>query len=216
MHRLTGEITARAAYLIEADALRKSGDFLLVSDRVFGFWLKFVYGEKMNSVTFDSAEQMVGFKKRLETMFQEFSVNSGKTVAQRLTELFRLFSDERVQMERKNLKLNRFREVKSLEFGSARLKDGLLCRSSESIWVLALCSEGVTEEDISEFSRECRKYRNKLQRKILVTMGELDHNCRLRALEEKIITWDLDRVNSLLDLFSRPRIIARRQEKVLI
>ena len=215
MRRVKSDIAARASYLIETDALRKSGDFLLVSDRVFGFWLKFVYQEKMNSVTCDSESQKAVFKKRLETMFQEFAVYSGKPVAQRIAELFRLFSDERVQMERKSLKLSRFREVKHLEFGSSRLRDGLLCRSNDCIWVLVMGSEGVTEEDISEFSRECRKYRNKLQRKILVTTGDLDHNSHLKAMDEKIITWDLNRVNQLLDLFSKPRIISRKPEKVL-
>ncbi len=65
----------------------------------------------------------------------------------------------------------------------------------------------LTEEDVMEFTKECRKYRHKLQRKIIVTLQDIDTNARLRALEEKIWTWDLNNLNQILDLFSKSRVI---------
>ena len=111
-------------------------------------------------------------------------------------------------MEKKKIRLNHFREIKPLEFKSRVLKNGLIGRSSESLWVVAVKAGHVSEDDILELSRECRKYRHKLQRKIIVTLRDIDTNARLRALEEKVWAWDINNLNQILDLYSRPRVIA--------
>ena len=73
---------------------------------------------------------------------------------------------------------------------------------------MAIKSDALTEQDIAEFAKECKRYHHKSQRKIMVTLKEVDPNARLRALEEKIWTWDLNSLNQILDLFSKPRVIA--------
>lgn len=208
MHRSIREIAPRVNQLIETDVVRRSGDFLVMNDRLFWFWLRFVYRERLASLTYDLANQKKLFRSRIEVMLQEFVQQSNKPVPQRMAELFRLFSDDKIQMERKNLRLDRFREIKPLEFGSKRLRDGLICRSTDSVWVLAFSSGSLTEDDIADFSRECKKYRHKVLRKIIVNFSDFDRNSHLKALEEKIITWDLNRVNQIFDVYSRPRIIA--------
>jgi len=206
-HKTKKEIDLRVNYLSEIDAVSRSGDFLKINDRVFGFWLKSVYQEKLLSLTFDSSNQKMLFRKNMENMIQEFLSNAEKPVTQRLTELLRLFADERIQIDRKKLRLNHFREIKPLEFNNKGIKEGLICRSNESLWIFALKYDLLTEDDIAEFSLECKKYRHKLQRKIIITLREMDPNSRLKALEEKIWTWDLNNLNQILDLFSKPRII---------
>jgi len=207
LHKTKKEVDVRVNFLLEIDAISRSGDFLKINDRVFGFWLKFVYQEKLLSLTFDSSNQKMLFRKNMENMIQEFLSNADKPVTQRLTELLRLFADERIQIDRKKLRLNHFREIKPLEFSNKGIKEGLICRSNESLWIFALKYDLLTEDDISEFSLECKKYRHKLQRKIIITLREMDPNSRLKALEEKIWTWDLNNLNQILDLFSKPRII---------
>jgi len=208
LHKSKKEVDARANHLLETDSISRSGDFLEISDRVFGFWLKFVYQGKLQALTFDSANQKLVFRKNIEAAIGEFLSHAQKPVSERITEVLRLFSDERIQMERKKLKLNHFREIKPLEFNNKSLREGLVCRSKESIWIFGFKYGFLTEEDVSEFSRECKKYRNKLSHKIIITLQDIDANSRLKALEEKIWTWDLNNLNHMMDLFSKPRIIA--------
>jgi len=72
---------------------------------------------------------------------------------------------------------------------------------------VAFKTEPLTEEEIAAFSRECRKFRHKLQRKIIVTLKDIDSNARLKAMEEKVWTWDINNLNNFMDLFSKPRVI---------
>ncbi len=202
------ELILRINHLLELDTITRNGDFLKINDRVFSFWLKFVYQEKLHSLTFDAKEQKEKFRNNIEDMIQDFLVNAQKPVMERMTELLRLFEDEMMQMEKKKIRLNHFREIKPLEFNNRNLKDGLIGRSNDSLWIVAFKYEILSEEDITEFVRECKKYRHKLQRKIIVTFKDIDANTRLRAMEEKVWTWDINNLNQILDLFSKPWVIA--------
>ncbi|MFH1888899.1 MAG: ATP-binding protein [Candidatus Omnitrophota bacterium] len=211
LHKQRKELTARVNYLLDLDAISRNGDFLKINDRVFGFWMLFVYQEKLQSLTFDAKNQKVAFRDKIESMIQEFLSNDRKTPVERTIELMHLFGDDVIHLERKRLRLTHFREIKTLEFNNRRLREGVIGRSHDNLWIIAFKQGLLTEEDIVEFSRECKKYRHKLQRKIIIVLQDIDMNTRLRALEEKVWTWDLNNVNQIMDLYSRPRIIACRQ-----
>jgi hypothetical protein len=119
----------------------------------------------------------------------------------------RLFDDDTLQFEKRKMKLEHFREIKPLELNIGNLRQGLIGRSNDSVWIVAFKTEPLTEEEIAAFSRECRKFRHKLQRKIIVTLKDIDSNARLKAMEEKVWTWDINNLNNFMDLFSKPRVI---------
>lgn len=208
LHKQKKELSLRINYLLELDAITRSGDFLKVSDRLFAYWMRFVYQEKLRSLSFDAKNQKEKFRDNISELIGEFSRQSVKPLANRVSELLTLFEGDLMQLERKKIRLNHFREVKPLVFNHRFLKDGLLGRSTEALWIMAIKSDALTEQDITEFAKECKRYHHKTQRKIIVTLKEVDPNARLRALEEKIWTWDLNSLNQILDLFSKPRVIA--------
>ncbi len=201
------DLSGQINILFELDVISRSGDFLSINDRVFGFWLRFVYQGKFNSLTFDAKNQKTLFREYIEGLVAEFLVSAGKPIVERVAELLRLFADDTVQFERKRLRLDHFREIKPLEFNNGNLKNGLIGRSVESLWIMAFKDNHLTEDDVAEFSKECKRYRHKTQRKIIVTLNDIDSNTRLRALEEKIWMWDINNVNQMFDLFSKPRVI---------
>ena len=202
------ELSKKVLYLLESDCISRTGDFLTVNDRVFNFWLQFVYKEKLQSLTFDAKNQKEFFRKHLGTMISEFSLSSQKPMIERMIELLRAFENEVIPLERKKIRLDHFQEIKPVSLNNKNLKNGLIGRSLESVWIVAIKPEPITEDDIVEFSKECRKFRNKLQRKVIITLQDTDANARLKAMEEKVWTWDIANLNRLLDFYSQPRIIA--------
>jgi hypothetical protein len=201
------ELALRINHLLELDAVTRSGDFLKINDRVFSFWLRFVYQGKVNSLTFDAKNQRALFRQNIEGMLKEFLLNAKKPIIERMMELLRLFENEVVQIERKKFRLAHFKEIKPLEFNHRNLQEGLIGRSTDSLWIIAFKQDLITEDDITVFAKECKKYRYKLQRKIIVAFQDIDANARLKALEEKIWMWDVNNLNQILDLFSKPRVI---------
>lgn len=193
--------------LIELDAVSRSADYLKINDRVFGFWLRFVYQEKLNSLTFNAEKQRILFRDNIRGMIQDFTNHARRPAIERISELLHLFENDTIQIERKKIRLNHFREIKPLEFKRPGMKNGLIGRSDESLWIMALKSDSLNEDDIAEFARECKKYRHKAPRKIIVTLQDIDANARLKAMTEKIWTWDIDNINYICDLFFKPRLI---------
>jgi len=202
------EILSKVNSLIEMDALTRSGDFLTLNDRVFAFWLKAVYQDKLAlPFAFELKDQKNLFRENTESLINEFMANSLKPIGQRITELIRQFENEVIQIEKKKLRLSHFREIKPLQFNGKGLTNGLICRCPDNLWLIAFKTDTVTEDDIAEFACECRKYRHKLQKKIVIALGEVDPNAKLAALEEKILTWDTEHLNQIMDLFYKPRMI---------
>lgn len=206
LHKSAKEIESKANSLSELNFITRSGNFLKINDKLFAFWLKYVYRERLQSLTFDAKTQRDSFREKIGAIIQEFLVDVRKPIAERVGELLRLFENDTIQIEKKRLKLSQFREIKQIEFSKSRLKQGLLGRSSDSLWIMAFKHDLVTEEDITEFAEECKKYRHKLQKRIIVTLCDIEDNAKLRALEEKIWTWDLNNLNQILDLFSKPGV----------
>ncbi|MFH1457724.1 MAG: ATP-binding protein [Candidatus Omnitrophota bacterium] len=202
------DLASRINHLLEIDTLTRSGDFLKLNDRVLAFWLRFVYQEKLCSLTFDAKNQKEKFRKNIEKSIHNFYQASQQSLMERCLEVLGLFGDELIQVERKKIRLNHFREIKSLEFNNRRLKEGLIGRSHDSLWIMAFKRDRLCEDDIADFAKECKKYRQKTQRKIMVTLqDEIDANTKLRALEERIWTWDIHSLNQILDLFSKPWVV---------
>ncbi len=201
------DLALKIKRLLEINIITRNGDFIKINDRVFGFWLRFVHQEKLRSLSFDARAQKEQFRENIKAMIQEFLVNAQKPLLERVTELLRLFEDETMQIEKRKIRLNHFREIKPLEFHTSRLKNGLIGRSQDCLWVMALKHGLLAEEDIADFAKECKRYRHKLQRKIIITLEGIDVNTRLKALEEKIWTWDINSLNQILDLYSRPWVV---------
>ena len=81
-------------------------------------------------------------------------------------------------------------------------------KHQESVWIMAFKQGQLSEDDITSFAKECKKYHHKIQRNIIVSLQEIDSNAKLKAMEEKIWTWDLNNLNQILDLYSKPWVIA--------
>jgi len=201
------ELLPRINYLIEIDVISRSADFLAICDRVFSFWLKFVYQGKAESLTFDAKNQSLLFRDKINNMIEEFMRSVSSPIAERFTELLRQFSDDMIRIEKRKVRLDHLREIKPLEFKGRNLNHGIIGRSHDTLWIICFKNDLLTEDDVAEFARECKKYRHKLQKKVIIALHDVDSNARLRALEEKILTWDLNNLNQLFDAFSKPRVI---------
>lgn len=207
LHKQKKEIVKLLNQLIELDVVDRNGDFFKISDRIFSFWLKFVHQKKTSTLSFDAEAKRQGFRKGISRMIEEFTFNSRKAIVERVEELLHLFENEGVYIGRKKLRLTNFREIKPLKFNYPNLREGLIGRTPDCLWIIAIKDDMLTDEDITDFSKECKRYRQRSQRRIFITPLDVDTNVRLRALEERIWTWNLDNLNLLCDLFNKPEII---------
>ena len=207
MHKTKSDALSKTTKLMEMGLVSKNGDLFKINDPMFDFWLSSVYNIRLASFILDENKKREIFQNKVKELFRDFLKDSQKAIIDRLVELFGLFTDETVSLDRKKIKLSHFRELKTFKFSGDRIKDGIIGRSSESLWLTALKEDNINEDDVMEFARECKKYKDKTQKKILFAFNDIEGNAKILAKEEKIIIWDVANVNSLLSLYGRSRII---------
>lgn len=208
LQRTKKDISAILARLCEYDFIAKNADSFCLSDKVFAFWLKCIYANELNAFSADYDRQRQCFRKEIQSLFNSFCDAQKKAVSERIIDLFSQFQDESIEVDKKRLRLNRFKEIKLLNINGRQIKEGILARTAGSLWIAGLKENKVIEEDMVEFIDVCRKFKyNKSQKKIFIAFDEIDINASLIAKEEKISTWDIGFVNSLLDIYDKPRIV---------
>jgi predicted transcriptional regulator len=206
LHLQKKDISLKLNRLQEKDLIQRSGDFFKISDRVFNFWIRFVYKPELE--TFKTLElnfRRDEFKRKIFDSIKEFIDAHKKGLLTQIMELFSNFADDRVLIEEKRTRLDQFKEIKPLRF---RGREGILGRAKENLWIAMLKEGSVTEDDICEFIHECKKYgKGKIQKRLIITFSDIDINARLLSKESKIETWDNQILNLLSDLYNRPRIV---------
>ena len=204
------EIACALNKLSALEIINKNSGIYFLQDKVFAFWLKSVYEARINGYGCESRTEAVkkSFEKELTRLFDEFREAQDRQTNERIFELFNKFSNESVEFHKKRLRLNHFKEVKMLNLNAGQPQKGIIARSANSLWIAAFKEDKVNEEDMRDFVRACKRFKyNKSQKRIFIAFDNIDDNARLIAKEEKVSTWDAQAVNTLLDIYSQPRII---------
>lgn len=201
------QIQTRLSRLIDEDIISRNASFFKINDPLFELWLNLVFSKKLyrlNEAELDFKNQFIS---EIKTSIENFIFESKRKFIERISEIFRQFQDESIEFGRRRLKLTKFDEVKLLDFPGRVINQGIYGRGAGNIWIAALKSDRVNERDISEFIVECKRFKNKRLRKVLIVLGDVDLNASLLAKEERIQTWNLGHLNLLLKLFGKPKII---------
>ncbi len=195
-------------HLCSCEVVVKTADIYCVRDKVFCFWLRCIYAHKFRSFSASYEAQKASFGAELKSLFTKFYDAQAKDTSERILELFNQFSNESIEIHHKRLRLNHFKEVKLVKMHGKKLKEGILARASSSLWITGFKEEKALEEDMVDFVNVCKRFKyNKNQKKIFIAFDGIDANAHLLAKEERIATWDMALVNSLLDMYDKPRIV---------
>ena len=190
------------------DVVAKNAESYYLSDRIFGFWLESIYAVGLSSFTVDTDSKSALFRKRINSLSGDFCSAQSQAVGMRILELFSQFNNESLELQRKRVRLHHFKEVKLLRLTGRHIKEGILARTARSLWIAGFKEDRVNEDDILEFVNVCKRFKYaKAQKRIFIAFDEIDPNARLIAKEAKINTWDMSLINSLLDIYDKPRIV---------
>lgn len=202
-------IQQRLGRLCENGIIFKNGDFLCLTDKLFGFWIESSYNKKFGFDYFDESALRKNFKETLVNTMNNFSIVSEKAVIERIVGLFNLFKDEVIQFDRKKIVLSHFKEISLLPNNAGSFNALISAKAQDSFWVIAVKNGELTEKDVAYFISECRRFKGQAsQRRIIISLDKIDTNAKLKALEEKIIAWETPELNSLLELYNQPIIFA--------
>jgi len=204
-----GSVLLKLSRLVELNVVSKNGNFYYICDRLFSFWLKEVYQKEINSFNYDEESSKSSFRGALKKIIESFCQIAKKDLSNRVIELFNSFDDEYFQFNGKKYRLPVFEEIKPLKIERQNKSslEAIIARNPEVSWLVLLREDVVNEEEVILFIEKISKFDLKPEKKILIFINEIEPNARLKALQEKMLLWNVSDLNLLMNFYHRPYFI---------
>jgi len=194
----TGDVSKDLSDLVEMNILYKNGSLYRFVDRMFSFWLKFVYEKKRSAIISYLPDRIEIFKKEMGELIDSFLTEETKEIVERVAHLFGLFNNETIYIENIEHRLSLFSSVDIKTFDNG--DPYILSKTKNKYWIAAVSPGELRDIGVIEFIEKCKSLKIKLHRKVLVAFSGIEMNARLLAKEEKIWIWDTEDLNNLMAL----------------
>lgn len=194
--------------LMELGIVEKNGGYYYIKDKLFRYWMQYVYKKRKEIIEIDPQRQKEAFRKNLGEAIDRFQAVSQKEFSCRIIDLLGRFEEESFQINGRRYKLTPFQDIRAIKIrnSSGASFEALKASASNGSWYIVLTPDGVVEADIHDFLQEIRK-EDKPHKCILISFSHLDENARVKALQERMWIWNEQEVNTLLNIYDQPFIV---------
>jgi len=203
------QLKQKINHLLEMGIIVKNGNFHCFKDRLFRYWVKFVFQKRLKVVELAPDKQRKQFKEELNTCVENFKISSRKDFSSRIIELLDCFDNEAFDLNGRKYKLPEFRKMTPVKYknDSGVSFDIIKASTENATWFIVMKKEIFGENDVNAVLAEAKKIMKKPERCLIISLSDLDENARLRALQERFWIWNERELNALLTLFDKPYIV---------
>ncbi|MBI4309517.1 MAG: ATP-binding protein [Candidatus Omnitrophica bacterium] len=205
----TSQAAQRVNILLTADIIEKNGNYYHIKDKLFKYWIKFVYERRLRAIDLENGKSRKLFKEEINKAANDFQMTARKDLSARMTELLHKFDSEALEIAGRRYKLSMFKDITpvKLRLGAGNFFDAISAAGEDGRWLIVLKKDPVHENDLNAFLEEMKKMTPKPQRCVIVSLSGLDDNAKIRALQEKLWVWNEEEINTLMRLYDEPYIV---------
>ena len=195
--------------LLELNVLVKNGYSYHFQDKLFRYWIKYVYQRRLKDIEISIEAQRRQFREEFNKMIENFKMTSRKDFSSRIVELLNCFDNESYDLNGRKYKLPTFREITPLKIRTENgmFFDVIKASSDDFHWLICLGTESFGENDLSMILAEAKKMGLRSLKCLLISLTDIDENTRLKALSERFWIWNEVELTVLLTLFDKPYIV---------
>jgi aryl carrier-like protein/predicted transcriptional regulator len=202
-------ISQRINSLLASDVIEKNGNYFHIKDKLFKYWIKYVYQRRIKAIDLEIGKGRRGLKEEINRCVNEFQMIARKDLSLRIMDLLHKFDEEAFDLGGRKYKLSTFKDISQLKLrlGAGNFLDALLASSSEGQWLIIIKKDPVLDHDFSILAEEAKKLSPRPGRCVLVSLSGLEESAKVRALQEKWWVWNEEQVNTLMHLYDEPYLI---------
>ena len=207
MGRADRELGEKLQKLVEMDLVWNSGVFYKISDKLFEYWIKYVYSVKTKSMIDDMDIKYLEFKNLMDADYADYRAFRSKDVLDAISGVFSCFSGEKVRLGLNSRKLPVFAAIARHDLTPTIAR--LTGSTAAGRWICHVKRNDITEEhDIAEFiALKPTGREEKISKKIFIPLKGIEQNAFLLAKEHNIWVWDIERLNKVLRLYGRFELV---------
>ena len=203
------QLTQRINRLMENGILVKSGSYFYLKDKLFRYWLKYVFHPKLKTIDSTSDRLRQEFNQEVSQAIDYFKLNAEKDFSSRIVELLHCFDNDAFQINGRKYKLPTFQQIEPLKVdkdGMGHL-DVIRANCSEGTWLIVFTQQALEESDVHVFLSQSEKMREKPLRHVIISLSDLEPNAKLKALQERAWIWNESEINTFLNFYDKPFIM---------
>lgn len=199
-------ITQRLNTLLAADIIEKNGNYFHIKDKLFKYWIKYVYERRQKAIELEPGKGRKLFKEDISKALSDFQMVSRKDLSSRIIDLLHKFDSEAFEVAGRRYKLSMFRDISPLKLrlGTGSYFDAVSAEGEDGRWLIVLKRDPVHDQELNAFLEEMKKLSPKPQRCVIVSLSGLDDSAKIRALQEKLWVWNEEEINVLMHLHDEP------------
>ena len=203
------QVAQRLNTLLQAEIIEKNGNYYHIKDKMFKYWIKYVYERRVRGVDLEPGRGRKMFKEEITRAVNDFQMIARKDLSARMVDLLHKFDNESFTLSGRRYNLSMFRDIVpvKMRIGAGNFFEALQAQGEEGGWLLVLKKDPVHENDLSGIIDEMKKMSPRPQRCVIVSLSGVDDNARIRALQEKLWIWNEQEVNALMHLYDEPYIV---------
>ncbi len=203
------QVNQRLNVLLSSEIVAKNGNYFYIKDKLFKYWIKYVYERRMRAIDLEPGRSRKLFKEEITKAINEFTQVSRKDLSTRMIDLLHKCGQEAFEIAGRRYKLSMFRDISPLKMrlSAGSYVDAIVANTDEGIWIIALKKDPVLEGDLNAFLEETKKMTPRPSRCVIVSLSGFDDNAKIKALQEKCWVWNEQEVNTLMHLYDEPYIV---------
>lgn len=181
----------------------KNGPLYAIEDEIFKLWLRFKEIDAAPQPRLDNKAYTERFINEISRLLEAFEKEQQKLLDNKILNLITSFDNEKVTVGKATHILPSFKHIHT---ECASEKDVFISAHGTKLWMFSVYKKLASEDDILSFINYCKKQKHNLGRKVLILLNDITPEAKLLAMEEHMWIWPLDRLNSLLNLYKKPKI----------
>ena len=203
------QVNMKLARLIEQGIVIKNGNFHYLKDKLFKYWIKYVYQKRLRDVELAPDKQRRQFKAEFAACVDDFNVTTRQDFSSRIIDLIYCFDREALNLNGRKYKLPVFNEIVPchIRCGKGSGIDAIKACAEDAVWYIVSKKDYIGENDVNMILSETKQGETRPVRYLLISMHDLDENTRLKALQERFWIWNEQELNTLLTFFDKPYIV---------
>ncbi|HSV44098.1 MAG TPA: hypothetical protein VLJ10_06035, partial [Candidatus Bathyarchaeia archaeon] len=133
-------LAPRMGRLQELGIIGKSGRSFYIRDRLFRYWLRYVFRRRRDAIDIDPARGLEQFQAEFAAAIEDFRIQITKDMPVRIMELFHCFDDESIHMDGRRYKLPVFDHIslEKMKFAAAAGFHLLRASAGADEWLILL------------------------------------------------------------------------------
>jgi len=203
-------INASLTKLIDLNYIINYGNIYKITDALLSFWLSHVFKIHFYPPFLDKEKRRQWWRKAIFEEIALFKEYFLKDKIKRVLELVSSFKDDVLKIGKDKYRLPTIEKTKLISYPEQRLS--YLVGEGQEIIFVGIKEKRVEDNDVYEFIERGSNLKGKKIKKIFITLDRFSPAAKLVAKNHKLIIWDVNEINHLLNVYNKP-VISFESEK---